>query len=127
MTANVTIFSNPTIKVYHALPPSQRQISEILAFVFQGPVQPSKSNIKQTPMLVCRNVVNDTLELDYTDYEDLQISLKNLNNYPLVGIPLNIEYSKLDPDSRIKLLRNPLSQRKGGGVEYKLIAKPRFL
>jgi hypothetical protein len=100
MTANVIMFSNPTVKVYHALPPSQHEISEILAFVFQGPVQPSKSDIKRTPMLVRRNVVKDTLEwlkLNYTDYEDLQISLENLNDYPLVGVPVNIEYSKSDP------------------------------
>jgi hypothetical protein len=41
MTANVIMFSNPTVKVYHALPPSRREISEILAFVFQGPIQPT--------------------------------------------------------------------------------------
>jgi hypothetical protein len=40
------MFSNPTVKVYHALPPSQHEISEILALVFQGPVQLSESDIK---------------------------------------------------------------------------------
>jgi hypothetical protein len=77
-----------------------------LAFVFQGPVQPSKSNTKQTPMLVRRNVVKDALEwskLNHTDYEDLQISLENLNDYPLVGVPVNIEYSKSNPDCGNKL------------------------
>jgi hypothetical protein len=57
-------------------------------------------------MLVCRNVVKDALEwlkLNHTDYKDLQISLENLNNYPLVGVPVNIEYSKLDPDCRNKI------------------------
>ena len=43
MTANVIMFSNPTVKVYHALPPSRHEISEILAFVFQGPIQPTES------------------------------------------------------------------------------------
>jgi hypothetical protein len=33
ITANVIMFSNSTVKVYHALPPSWREISEILAFV----------------------------------------------------------------------------------------------
>jgi hypothetical protein len=60
ITANVIMFSNRTVKVYHALPPSWHEISEILAFVFQGPVQLRKSDIKQTPMLVRRNVVKDT-------------------------------------------------------------------
>jgi hypothetical protein len=57
-------------------------------------------------MLVCRNVVKDTLEwlkLNYTDYEDLQISLENLNNYPLVGVSVNIEYLKSDPDCGNKI------------------------
>ena len=102
MTANVIMFSNPTVKVYHALPPSRREISEILAFVFQGPVQPTESDIKRTPMLVRRNVVKDALEwlkLNHVDYEDLNISFENLNDYPLVGVPVNIEYSKSDPES----------------------------
>jgi hypothetical protein len=106
MTANVIMFSNPTVKVYHALPPSRSEISEILAFVFQGPIQPTESDIKRTPMLVRRNVVKDALEwlkLNHSDYEDLQISYDNLNDYPLAGVPVNIEYSKSDPDSGNRL------------------------
>ena len=100
MTANFIMFSNPTVKVYHALPPSRKEISEILAFVFQGPIQPTESDIKRTPMLVRRNVVKDALEwlkLNHIDYEDLQISFENLHDYPLAGVPVNIEYSKSDP------------------------------
>ena len=102
MTANVIMFSNPTVKVYHALPPSRHEISEVLAFVFQGPIQPTDLDIKQTPMLVRRNVVKDALEwlkLNHVDYKDLYISIENLNDYPLAGVPVNIEYSKSDPDS----------------------------
>ena len=102
MMSNVIMFSNPTLKVYHALPPSQHEISEILAFVFQGPVQLNKSDIKQTPILVCRNVVKDTLEwlkLNHVDYKDLYISLDNLDNYPLPGVSVNIEYLESDLDS----------------------------
>jgi hypothetical protein len=57
-------------------------------------------------MLVSRNVVKDALKwlkLNHTDYEDLQISLENLNNYPLVGVSVNIEYSKSDPDCRNRI------------------------
>ena len=46
MTTNIIMFSNPTVKVYHALPPSRHEISEILAFVFQGLVQPTETEIK---------------------------------------------------------------------------------
>ena len=107
MTANVIMFSNPTAKVYHALPPSKQEISEILAFVFQGPIQPTDSDIKRTPMLVRRNVVKDALEwlkLNHVDYEDLQISLENLSDYPLAGIPVYIKYTKSDSDSGNKIV-----------------------
>lgn len=106
MTANIIMFSNPTVKVYHVLPPSRQEISEILAFVFQGPIQPNESDIKRTPMLVRRNVVKDALEwlkLNHVDYEDLQISFENLNDYPLAGVPVNIEYSKSDLESGNKI------------------------
>src|ERR1700734_493891 len=88
MTANVIMFSNPTVKIYHALPPSQKDINEILAFVFQGPVQPTDHDIKHTPMLVRRNNVWDALEwlkLNHIDYNDLYISQENLNSCPLEG------------------------------------------
>ena len=107
MTANVIMFSNPTVKVYHALPPSRQEISEILAFVFQGPIKPTDTDIKRTPMLVRRNTVKDALEwlkLNHTDYEDLHISLENLKDYPLAGVPVNIEYSMSDADSGNKIV-----------------------
>ena len=70
--------------------------------MFQGPIQPTDFDIKRTPMLVRRNVVKDALEwlkLNHVDYKDLYISIENLNDYPLAGVPVNIEYSKSDPDS----------------------------
>jgi hypothetical protein len=100
------MFSNLTVKVYHALPLSRREISEILAFVFQGLIQPTESDVKWTPMLVRRNVVKNALEwlkLNHVNYEDLHISLDILNNYPLSGVPVNIEYSKSDPDLSNKI------------------------
>ena len=57
-------------------------------------------------MLVCKNVVKDALEwlkLNHVDYKDLYISLDNLNDYPLVGILVNIKYSKSDLDSGNKI------------------------
>ena len=41
MTANVIMYSNPTLKIYHSLPPSKKEMNEILAFVFTGPSQPT--------------------------------------------------------------------------------------
>jgi hypothetical protein len=57
-------------------------------------------------MLVRRNIVRDALDwlkLNHIDYEDLHISLDNLNEYPLAGVPVNIEYSKSDPESGNKI------------------------
>ena len=101
MTANVIMFSNPTVKIYHALPPSRIDINEILAFVFQGPARPTDDDIKCTPMLVRRNNVKDALEwlkLNHVDYEDLYISEENLNTYSLAGIPVEIQYSQSNPE-----------------------------
>ncbi|HEY4831131.1 MAG TPA: helitron helicase-like domain-containing protein, partial [Waddliaceae bacterium] len=106
MTANVIMFSNPTVKVYQVLPPTRKDINEILAFVFQGPARPNDDDIKRTPMLVRRNNVKEALEwlkLNHIDYEDLYISKENLDSYPLAGIPVEINYAKLDPESGNKI------------------------
>jgi hypothetical protein len=106
MTANVIMFSNPTVKIYHSLPPRREDVNEILAFIFQGPTKPTDDDIKRTPMLVRRNNVRDALEwlkLNHIDYEDLHISSENLNDYPLAGVPVQIDYSKSDPNSGNKL------------------------
>ena len=34
--------------------------------------------------------------MNHVDYEDLYISVENLNIYPLAGVPIDIEYSKSD-------------------------------
>ncbi|KAF8813267.1 hypothetical protein BYT27DRAFT_7065836, partial [Phlegmacium glaucopus] len=106
MIANVIMFSNPMVKVYHALPPSRQDIDEILAFVFQGPIKPTDDDIKRTPMLVRRNNVKNALEwlkLNHVDYKDLSISLENLNSYPLAGVPVEIQYSISDPNCGNKI------------------------
>ena len=106
MTANVIMFSNPTVKVYHSLPPSRKDISEVLAFVFQGPAKPTDDDIKCTPMLVRRNNVKNALEwlkLNHIDYEDLHISSENIDSYPLAGVPVDIEYSMSDQNSGNKI------------------------
>ena len=57
-------------------------------------------------MLVHRNNVKDALEwlkLNHIDYYDLEISLQNLDDYPLAGVPVNIEYTKSDEESGNKI------------------------
>ncbi len=41
------MFSNPTVKVYHALPPSKEELSEVLAFVFLDVRCPQMMIIKE--------------------------------------------------------------------------------
>ena len=57
MTANVIMYSNPTLKIYHSLPPSKEEMNEVLAFVFTGPSQPTDEDFKRCPMLVRRQKV----------------------------------------------------------------------
>jgi len=52
MIANVIMYSSPVLKVYHALPPSQAEMKEVLAFIFTGSTQPTDDDFKRTPLLV---------------------------------------------------------------------------
>jgi len=102
MTANVIMYSNPTLKVYHSLPPSQEEMNEVLAFVFNRPSQPTDEDFKRCPMLVRRQNVQEALEwlkLNHQDYEDLEISQDNLASYPLVGVPVAVDFKKMSEDS----------------------------
>ena len=102
MTANVIMYSNPTLKVYHSLPPSKKEMNEVLAFVFTGPSQPTDEDFNRCPMLVRRQKVQEALEwlkLNHRDYEDLDISQKNLASYPLAGIPVTIDYRRIESNS----------------------------
>ena len=102
MTANAIMFSNPTLKVYKKLPPSQEELDEVLAFIFTGVAQPTEDDFKRTPMLVRRNKVALALEwlkLNHVDYTDLEISEENLQSYPLEGVPVVVDYKKTSSDS----------------------------
>ncbi|PPQ87199.1 hypothetical protein CVT25_014754 [Psilocybe cyanescens] len=102
MTANVIMYSNPTVKVYHKLPPSRDEMNEVLAFVFTGPAQPTEEDFKRCPMLVRRQKVVDALEwlrLNHRDYIDLEISIENIESYPLVGVPVTVDFRKKDENS----------------------------
>jgi hypothetical protein len=102
MTANVIMYSNPTLKVYRKLPPSRKEMNEVLAFIFTGPSQPTDEDFKRCPMLVRRQKVQDALEwlkLNHRDYEDLEISQENLASYSLVDIPVTIDFRKAEMSS----------------------------
>ncbi|KAF4618019.1 hypothetical protein D9613_012863 [Agrocybe pediades] len=66
MIANCIMWALPTVKVYKRLPPSKDELSEVLAFVA------------------------------HADYADLTIAWDNLESYPLSGVPVVVDYRKID-------------------------------
>lgn len=107
LRANVLSHSLPMPKIYSVLPPRSEELSEVLAFLYLGPNQPTFQEYKRTPMLVRRNKVADALEwlkLNHADYADLQISYENMNTYPEDEPPVIVNYSKsmesnVDPEA----------------------------
>ena len=96
MRANAITFENPTPKVYDMLPPPIEDLDEVLAFIYTGPCKPTKADFERTPLLVRKNKVRDALEwlkLNHSDYYDLEISYRNLDEYPEDGPPVSIIYS----------------------------------
>ncbi|KAJ7019609.1 hypothetical protein C8F04DRAFT_1214301 [Mycena alexandri] len=85
MMANVIMFSNPTLKVYKELPPSRSEIEDVLAFIFMGPVQPTPEDFERTPMLI-----------NHKNYHDLVISEETLNTYELSGVPVVVDYKRME-------------------------------
>jgi hypothetical protein len=95
MKANVIAFQSPIPKVYDVLPPPRSEMNDVLAILFTGPCKPVESDLKRTPFLVRRNYVARALEwlrLNHSDYANIKISEKNLNEYPENEIPVSIEY-----------------------------------
>ncbi|KAJ6512499.1 hypothetical protein C8R45DRAFT_813446, partial [Mycena sanguinolenta] len=97
MHANAIMFPQPVVKVYHKLPPSQEELSEVLAFVFTGSSQPTEEDFERTPMLVRKRRVIEALEwlkLNHEGYKDMEISLENLASYKHANIPVVVDYRK---------------------------------
>ena len=97
MRANAITFANPTPKIYNILPPPIEDLDEVLAFIYTGPCKPTRSDFERTPLLVRRNKVATALnwlKLNHCDYFDLEISEKNLAQYPENDIPVVVEYRK---------------------------------
>ena len=95
MKANVIAFQTPIPKVYDILPPPRAEMNEVLAILFTGPCKPTESDLSRTPFLVRRNHVANALNwlrLNHSDYADIKISKKNLDEYPEHEIPVSIEY-----------------------------------
>jgi len=95
MRANAISFTNPIAKVYDTLPPPIKDIDEVLAFIYTGPCRPTKADFERTPLLVRRRQVRaalDWLKLNHCDYHDLDISQRNLDQYPEGSPPVVVDY-----------------------------------
>ena len=99
MKANIIAFESPIPKVYKTLPPPREDLDDVLAIVFTGPTRPTLDDFNRTPFLVRRNHVAKALEwlkLNHTDYADIEISQKNLDEYMEDTPPVSIEYRSAD-------------------------------
>ncbi|KAJ6623834.1 hypothetical protein B0H10DRAFT_772277 [Mycena sp. CBHHK59/15] len=97
LSANAIMFENPTRQVYDILPPSQTELSEVIAFVFLGPTKPTDEEFTRTPMLVRRQRVKDALDwliLNHVDYAELSVSQENLDALPENGIPFGVDWKQ---------------------------------
>jgi hypothetical protein len=98
MRANAISFQNAIPKIYETLPPPLEELDQVLACMFTGPCQPTKKDIERTPLLVRHNEVGKAmrwLKLNHADYQDIEISEANLEQYSLNGTPVVIDYQEL--------------------------------
>jgi hypothetical protein len=99
LVADTIIFATPVVKMYHTLPPTVQEAGNILAVIFMGHSQPTDKEFKKCPMLVHRQKISDALEwlkLNHVDYANLTISKDNLDQYPLNGVPVVVDFRKVD-------------------------------
>ncbi|RDB22397.1 hypothetical protein Hypma_010536 [Hypsizygus marmoreus] len=99
MRANAVAFASPMIKVYDILPPPIDELDEVLAFIYTGPNNPTPDDFERTPLLVRRNkiaIALNWLKLNHADYIDLEISERNLQQYPEHGIPVVVDYRRTE-------------------------------
>ena len=67
----------------------------VLAILFTVPCKPTPEDLQRTPFLYHRNYVAKALEwlkLNHSNYADIEISSKNLNEYDENSAPVSIEY-----------------------------------
>ncbi|KAJ6464414.1 hypothetical protein C8R45DRAFT_787333, partial [Mycena sanguinolenta] len=102
MMANAIMFQNPIVQVYHKLPPSREEVSQVLAFVFLGSAKPTEQDFGRTPML-----------LNHVDYSHLEISDENLQALPEAGIFCGVDWKETGIDDPI-LEAEGLSQHDTG-------------
>jgi hypothetical protein len=99
MNANAIMFQQPVLKVYLKLPPSRKEMEEVLAVVFTGACDPTPEDFERTPLLVRREKVAAALEwlkLNHEYYSDLEISEENLATYALRDVIVRVDYRRTE-------------------------------
>ncbi|KAJ7939010.1 hypothetical protein B0H13DRAFT_1851178 [Mycena leptocephala] len=117
---NAIMFAAPIVKIYNILPPSQDDISEILAFIFVGPARSTDREYVRTPMLVRRQKIQDALDwlkLNYEDYVSLEISQENLMSLPESGIPCCVDWKQSEEADSNNIAAAMSSHDPGDGTE----------
>lgn len=95
LRANAISFQNPMPKIYEILPPPIAELDQVLACIFTGPCIPTEKDIQRTPLLVRRNKIGVAIKwliLNHVDYQHMELSTNNLNEYPIEGTPVTIDY-----------------------------------
>ena len=95
MIATAISFQQPVHKIYHILPPPVKDMDDVIAFIFTGTNPPTQEDFNYTPLLIRRQKVMEALEwlkLNHHDYADLEVSYKNLSDYPEDVPPVVVEY-----------------------------------
>ncbi|KAF4593532.1 hypothetical protein EYR40_008318 [Pleurotus pulmonarius] len=95
MTANALCFESPVPKIYTFLPISKAELDEVLVVLFTGPKRPDNNDLKRTPFFVRAAKVKDALNwliLNHSDYAQVTISEKNLDEYEDDAASVTIQY-----------------------------------
>ncbi|KAJ3475999.1 hypothetical protein NLI96_g11457 [Meripilus lineatus] len=112
MMANAIVFPQPVAQFARVLPPTKKELDEVLVVVFTGAKAPSAADFKRTPFLVRPAVVKDALDwliANHSDYADVVLSLENLKEYESdpEKPPVSFEFRATDREGNVELQNLP--------------------
>ena len=99
LAENVILFFQPVTKFNIILLALKKEIDNCLLVLFTGPLPPTNANLKCTPLLVQRYIVQMALTQlrdNYSDYKDLIILEENLQTYNNNEVSVAVIYQKED-------------------------------
>ncbi|TFK58112.1 hypothetical protein BDN72DRAFT_735932, partial [Pluteus cervinus] len=105
MISHVIAFEAPIARVYKVLPPPLKDMDEVLAILFTGPARPDEKVFARTPFLVRRMKVIKALnwlKLNHKDYDDIEISQINMDEYPEDCPPVVVQYKHAETNKMVE-------------------------